>query len=181
MNDDSTEYWLNWYRKCYKLMHPSQESVNLASGLWKQWESDPSQRPDVIQISSRVQEIEKGFFTELLKAAQALTGTDLKVEYCPFVTSSYNLAAKTTSDGYIVLVDDAFLQFLFLLSNVLVHVAYTDFESATSEALKLEISDCLHRGYVRRLSYSVPDQSSIARILGGNYENTEQEDFSFKQ
>lgn len=180
MNDDSTEYWLNWYRQCYKLMHPSQESVNLASDLWQKWESDPTQRPDVHNISTRVGEIERGFFSELLSVARNLHGTRMNVEYCPFVTSSYNLAAKTTSDGYIVLVDDAFLQLLFLLSNVLVHTAYTEFESATLEALKVEINDCLYRGYVRRLSYNVPDQSVMAHLMGGNYENTEAGGFLFQ-
>lgn len=165
---------LQFYRESCDILRPSRESAALSADLWTHWEADPSARPDVASIAARVPEIEQGFFSELVKFAREFGDLSPahEVTYCAFVTVDYNLSAMTASDGYIVLVDDAFLQFLFHLCLLLMIASYEDFDEATTEALKREIQGCYHSGYVDRVKYTMPGDSTLARIMTRDYENT---------
>ena len=65
----------------------------------------------------RTVEFENGFFYDIVTIAERMEGHDLSIHYCAFCLDDYNFYAFSAEDGYIVLVDDYFLQFFFSICH----------------------------------------------------------------
>ena len=168
------------YRKWYEILAPSQVSVRKASELWDIWEQDDFKRPNVSEISIDAPSMEEGFFNELSEIASSIAGENLSTHYCPFRTSQYNFSAFTASDGYIVLVDEAFFQFLFILSVVLFHDAFGEIEPQVLADIKAEIKDILLVCYFGRQGYSFDSSTAFHRLMAASYELTEMANYFFQ-
>lgn len=168
------------YRRFYEVLAPSKTSVHKASELWDVWETQDLTRPDLSAISSNVSSIEEGFFKELSEIASTIIGKPLVTHYCPFRTSQYNFSAFTASDGYIVLVDEAFFQFLFLLCITLFHHTFSNIDAATIEAVKSEFKNIITTCYFNRQGYSFDNSTAFHELMSSSYETTELANYFFQ-
>jgi hypothetical protein len=171
---------LRQLRRCYRILRPSSESITFTEELWNAWETNTLKRPDILKTAQSVDEIEEGFFLELVRIAAQLAGHTFTAHYCPFLTSKYNLSAVTATDGYIVLIDEVFFQFLFILVTVLMYEAYDDIDSNYRERLRSELEEALRISYLNRYRYEVVTTSAYAQLLSRNYTTTEMGGFLFQ-
>jgi len=168
------------YSRWYEVLGPSIASVQKTSALWDAWEREDLARPDTEKISSNAKTMEEEFFKELSDIASELSCQDLVTHYCPFRTSRYNFSAFTAKDGYIVLVDEAFFQFLFILVVVLFHSTYGEISSQTLKEMKEELKDILLTCYFGRQSYDFDDSNVFHRVIESSYELTEMANYFFQ-
>jgi hypothetical protein len=163
----TTAELLRRYRQRYTLLVPSNESKEIAKTIWNHWEQEGnSRRPDIEKLADHVDQTENKFFQELVDIASEISGKEVHADYCPFLTLDYNFSAVPASDGYIVLIDEAFFQMVFgLIFAVTLH-SQTDAFAGNESAIRTEIKTLLRDSYLERRMGILDQMTTLREAIG---------------
>jgi hypothetical protein len=156
----------------FKILVPSNSSVNLTKNLWDNWENANFTRPNVDDIAAHTIERNRQFFHEIVKIAGKALKKDLNIEYCPFILNDYNFSAISADDGYLVLIDEAFFGMLFFLILIFIF----DMRDLIQEEDKSNIMSFINNTvdiYINHKYFNAPDSNITFSLTKKDYDTAE--------
>ena len=111
------------YYKLYQYLVPGSDAANFAREIWSEWNKAGITSPDIDSIVANFVNQNNAFFQEIVQIASKVSEKELQIDYCPFILNSYNLHALSVKDGYLVFVDEIFLDMLYSLVFIFMYEA----------------------------------------------------------
>lgn len=167
------------YQSQYRFMAPDNASIDRAQSLWEAWEKSGIEAPNVQQIADTSLQWEIGFFKDLVTITEWMEGKELNIQYCAFCLDKYNFYAVSAKDGYVVLVDDYFFQFLYILITVLIFHAQGLVEPHEEAELRILVRKMILNNYFKRRRFNFAEDNIAQRLLVRDYEIAEFANYFF--
>ena len=176
MNKRKIEDIKRYYYTQYKILVPSENSVNLAKTLWDNWEKTDFTRPNVDDIAANAVNRNIQLFDEIVKITEKIEKKYLRIEYCPFILEEYNFSAFSADDGYLVLVDESFYGVLFFLTFVFMFDAYNFIQDDEKGSIMSFVNSIVDI-YIERKSFesfsNAVNDNTLHSLMKKDYETAE--------
>lgn len=161
-----------WYERNFRRLGTNAGSRIVTDGLWKAWEEQGIARPDLDAVTHSIRARQDRFFREVVTHcglfAERPNGV---VSHCPLVLYDYNFRKITSSNGCLVLTDEAFERLLFVLSVGMMQLLIGDPSTADRERISEWLRTITRRWFIDMEEFSMP--SGLGEILAGSYQATE--------
>jgi hypothetical protein len=105
--------------KYFQYLVPNFNKIDEIRKIWSEYNKMGISSPDIDAIMSNFPKHNEGFFQEIVNIASKVCGKELQIEFCPFILNDYNLCARSAKDGYLVIVDESYLDMFYMLANIL--------------------------------------------------------------